>query len=134
MRALALVAALAAGPALAGEITAAHTLRVGAIVAGQDLRVSPDAAEAADALVGMEVRRAIYAGRPVTPADLGPPLLVQRNAIVTMMYRTGALAIRTEGRALDMGGAGERVRIINLDSRISVVATVVSHNTVEVLR
>lgn len=139
--AMALVLAVPlAGQAVGQDLLAAHTLRIGSIVGPGDLRLVDDAAadpkitEAAiEPYVGLEVRRAIYAGRPVTPSDLGPPTLVTRNAVVTMVFDTGSLAIRTEGRALDAGGEGERVRVMNLDSRLSVRATVVGPNLVAVL-
>ncbi|MEO0999211.1 MAG: flagellar basal body P-ring formation chaperone FlgA [Pseudomonadota bacterium] len=82
--------------------------------------------------VGLETRVALYAGRPVHPGDLGPPALVERNQIVTLSFLRGALAIRTEGRALDRGGAGERVRVMNLSSRQIVIGSVTGHQMVEV--
>jgi len=129
--------ALGALPALASAqaVVAAKTLRPGAAVADGDLVAGPDGtAGDVAAMVGLEVRRAVYQGRAVTPADLGPPTLVKRNAIVRVIYRTGGLAIRTEGRALDDGGAGERVRVMNLASRQTVIGTVSAPGLVEVGR
>lgn len=125
-------------PAAAQEVLAARTLRVGTVLKAGDLTL-PNGAEAGGreliaALVGLETRRAIYTGRPVLAADLGPPTLVRRNAVVVMLYTDGGLGIRTEGRALDSGGAGEVVRVINLASRRSVLATVTGENQVEVSR
>ncbi len=132
MRALALcLAAALALPAGAAEVVAARTLRPGLVLEARDLR-GPEAAVAE--LVGLEVRRAIYAERPVRPADLGPETLVRRNAMVTMLYRSGGLEIRTEGRALDEGGIGERVRVMNLTSRQSVPALVRGRGVVEVTK
>jgi flagella basal body P-ring formation protein FlgA len=70
----------------------------------------------------------------VQPGDLGPETLVRRNAVVTMLYSAGGLAIRTEGRALDAGGEGERVRVMNLSSRQAVPAVVRARDLVEVIR
>ncbi|MEM9147094.1 MAG: flagellar basal body P-ring formation chaperone FlgA [Pseudomonadota bacterium] len=137
MRGLACLAAVCtalplAAEALAEEVLARHTLRPGEVVTADDLRAGDGLADAAAAMVGLEVRRAVYAGRPIAPADLGPPTLIERNAIVTMTYRAGALAIRTEGRALDAGGEGERIRVMNLTSRQWVPAVVRGHGLVEV--
>ena len=132
-----------APPAAAQEVVAARTLRPGTIVTAEDLVIrdagtaagggaQAAAAEAIAALVGRETRVAIYAGRPVRPGDLGPPTLVRRNAIVVMHYRRGALSIRAEGRALAAGGAGERIRVLNLASRRPVEAVVTGPNEVEV--
>lgn len=132
---LALVLLCMPGPAPAQEAVATRTLRPGTVLSGADLRAAGAGAGARiAALVGLETRRAIYAGRPVLDADLGPPTVVRRNAVVTMVYRDGALAIRAEGRALDPGGAGERIRVINLASRQTVAALVTGPDQVEVQR
>ncbi len=133
---LALALALAGQAAQGGpvEVTAGRTLRPGTVVEAGDLRVPEGAETLARELVGREVRRAVYAGRPVRPDDVGPVTLVGRNTVVTMRYRSGALSIRTEGRALDAGGAGERIRVINLDTRQPVAAVVRAPGLVEVMR
>jgi flagella basal body P-ring formation protein FlgA len=84
-----------------------------------------------DAL-GMEARVNLYPGRPIRAADLQPPAVIERNEIVTLQFRQGGLLILTEGRALDRAGVGERLRVINLSSRSTVSATVLSAGLVEV--
>ncbi|MGF1445905.1 MAG: flagellar basal body P-ring formation chaperone FlgA [Pikeienuella sp.] len=130
-RALAvLVLLVAMCPAVAQDaVTAARTLRPGTVLQPGDLR---GPAEAQTPLLGLEVRRAIYVDRPVRSADLGPETLVRRNQIVAMLYRKAGLEIRAEGRALDPGGAGERIRVMNLGSRHWVAATVLDRGAVEV--
>lgn len=122
-------ALLAALPAGADEtVYANRTLRVGQVLSDGDLRGS------AKSLIGLEVRRAIYAGHPVDRSDLGPPTLVRRNEVVTMSYRSGGIALRAQGRALGSGGAGEMVDVMNLVSRRTVRAVVVGSRAVEVRR
>ena len=134
-----LLAIVSPAPAPAQEVLATHTLRVGTVLDEGDLK-APGGGDARRreliaALVGLETRRAIYTGRPVVAADLGPPTLVRRNAVVVMLYSDrGLVGIRTEGRALESGGAGEVVRVLNLTSRRSVLATVTGENQVEVHR
>jgi len=136
MRLVLILALLLAAPAGAGEVLAARTLRPGAIVAPGDLRVTgaPEAEAAAllEELTGLEVRVAVYAGRPVPRGALGPPTLVERNAVVVMEYVSGGLSLRAEGRALDAGAMGARIRVMNLDSRITVSGTVAGPGRVEV--
>lgn len=126
-----LILALLPGLALADGLTARVTLRPGTVIGQGDVE---GPARAVAAAIGQEVRRAVFAGRPVGSADLGPPTLVHRNAIVTMVYRHGPLAIRTEGRALEAGTEGARVRVLNLESRKPVTATVRGPALVEVTR
>lgn len=125
---VAAVLVVGAVPVLADEIYASRTLRVGNIVTPADL------SEPSEQMVGLEVRKSIYAGRPVSLADLGPPTLVRRNEIVTMTYRSGGIALRSEGRALGAGSAGERVDVMNLDSRRTVRAVVTGKRAVEIRR
>ena len=137
MRALAafLLAAVWAGSATGGAVLAARTLPAGTILTRADLlpgiKPAPDGGDFT-AVIGLETRRAIYQGRPIHRADLGPATIVGRNTIVTVIYRSPGLEMRAEGRALDGGGLGEAVRVLNLDSRLTVSATVAAPSVVEV--
>lgn len=119
-----LVLLLTVTPALADSVVATRTLRAQTVIMPGDLTLVaadlPGALQDPAAALGLETRVAIYAGRPVRAADLGPPTLVQRNQLVTLVYLSGALAISTEGRALDRASAGEVARALNLASRTTV--------------
>jgi flagella basal body P-ring formation protein FlgA len=141
---LLLLAGLALGPpplaaqeaAAPGTVVATRPIRAQSVLAAGDVTLEPGAtpgaaARVADA-IGMETRRGLYPGRPVMLGDLAPPALVERNQLVMLRYASGALVIETDGRALGRGGLGERVRVMNLDSRNAVTGTVVAPNTVEV--
>jgi len=84
------------------------------------------------AVVGQEARVALYAGRPIRFDDIGPPALVDRNQIVQLQYHGEQLVIRTEGRALERGGIGDRVRIMNLNSRATLFGLVQADGSVRV--
>jgi flagellar basal body P-ring formation protein FlgA len=113
-----------ASPALAENVVATRTIPAGSVIGPEDVTmvdaVLPGALTDVSLAMGQEARVAIYAGRPVRPSDLGPPTLVQRNQLVPLIYRSGSLAILTEGRALARGSAGEVIRIMNLGSRATV--------------
>ena len=132
---MALSVGLLAGPALAGDLVANRTLRAGTVLVPGDLAIRGDGdVGQMEAMIGQEVRRAVYAGHVVVPGDVGPPTLVHRNDIVTMTFRSGALGLRTEGRALGNGGIGEKIEVMNLDSRLVVRALVTGARQVEVRR
>ena len=126
----ALLAPPAALPAAADTPVAARTLRAQSVLTGSDLAFVPEDVPGAildpAAIVGMETRVALYAGRPIRPGDIGPPALVDRNQTVQLVYRTAGLAILAEGRAMERGGAGDGVRVMNLDSRTIVRGTVLA--------
>jgi len=85
-------------------------------------------------VVGKETRVAIYAGRPIRTSDLSAPALVQRNAIVELRYTAGGLRISAEGRSLDRGSVGERIRVMNLSSRSMVFGVVSADGSVLIAR
>ena len=119
-------------PAILEEPVAARNIRTGEVLAASDIETpaSETALRQAASFVGKEAARSIYRGQRITPQDLRTPTLVARNAIVTMEFTKGPLSISTEGRALDAGGAGERIRVMNLGSRRVISAVVVSSSTV----
>lgn len=133
---LALALALApGGPAAADTLVAARTIRAQSQVLPGDITVLPgdgpaDALARPEAALGLEARVTIYAGRPLRAADLGPPALVERNQIVTLVFRRGPLTIQAEGRALGRAAAGDRLRAMNLASRSTIDGTVRPDGTV----
>ena len=125
-----------AGPAGAETLVAAHTIRAKSVVTASDLtriaRTIPGGLDDPSRIVGQEARVTLYAGRPIGPGDVGPPALVERNQIVTMVYAGQGVTIFTDGRVLDRAGAGDRVRVMNLGSRATVTGTVMPDGQVHV--
>lgn len=124
----ALAAGLCPTVSPAETLVAARTIRALTVIMPGDVTLVegevPGALRHPDEAVGLEARAMLYAGRPIRPSDLGPPALVERNALVVLIYRSGALTITAEGRALGRGGAGDRIRVLNLSSRSAVTGTV----------
>ncbi len=117
-----------AQPVLAESVVATRTIRAKTLIAPEDLTMVsaelPGALTDPGAALGQEARVAIYAGKPVRPGDFGPPTLVDRNQLVTLVFLSGGLAISTEGRALARGAAGDEIRVMNLGSRNTVTGRV----------
>lgn len=123
-------------PAFADSLVATRTIRAQSVLVAEDLtRVEAEIpgalADPAEAL-GLEARVTIYPGRPIRAEDLGPPALVDRNQIVPLVYETGGLSILTEGRALERGGEGDLIRIMNIGSRTTVSGRVGADGVVRV--
>ena len=118
------------------SVVAAGTIRSQQIIRAADVQLVEDEIAGArghvDLAIGLEARINIYAGRPVRAGDLGPPAIVDRNELVTLRYQAGGLLILTEGRSLDRGASGERVRVQNLSSRSSVTGRVIGPGLIEV--
>ncbi len=112
-------------------VKAAQHLRAGTVLHLSDLTVESDDPAAFDGLVGMELKRAVYAGKIISASDVGLPTIIERNALVHLEFERGPLLITTEGRALDAGAKGETVRVMNLASKIILTAEVVGPNKVK---
>ena len=129
-------AVLLALPALADTVVAARNVRSQAILSLGDLALveaeMPGGFQSIDDVIGLEARVVLYAGRPIRPSDVGPAAIIERNQIVTLIYRRGTLAIAAEARALGRAGIGDRLRVMNLASRSTVTGTVKADGTVTV--
>ncbi|VAV93559.1 Flagellar basal-body P-ring formation protein FlgA [hydrothermal vent metagenome] len=126
---------LLAQPALADTIVAARTLRAQTILTGQDLAIKRndiDGGVTAEQLIGMEARISLYAGRPITLADVGPPALIERNQVVPLIYEMNGLRILSEGRSLARAGPGEYVRVMNMSSRTTITGRVMPDGRVRI--
>lgn len=114
--------------AFAQTVVPTHTLRPGDEVSESDVKLldtpTPGVFSDVSQVIGLEVQRALYRGRPIGSGDVGAPALVERNQIVTIIFETGALSIETEGRALGRGGLGDRLKVLNLSSKNTVVGRV----------
>ena len=136
MKCLALVLCLIGMSASAQTVVATRTVRANTVLAPADLTIvskqTPGALSALEEAVGQETRVVLYAGRPIKAGQLGPPALVNRNDVVTLVFRTGGLAIVTEGRALGRGGLDDSIQVMNLASRTIVEGQITAAATVSV--
>lgn len=87
----------------------------------------------AAAMIGLEPRFSVRANAPVRSGDLQRPVLVGRNATVTMVLKTAFMSLTTQGRAIDEGGKGDIVHVTNLQSKRTVEAIVEGPGTVSVI-
>lgn len=121
---------------LADVVVPTRTIRANAIISASDVALKQ--IQNADGyfhlrdVVGQEARTTLYAGRAILVDDIGPPALVARNQIVSIMFVSNGLVIKTEGRSLQRGGVGDRIRIMNLSSRATLFGQVQPDGTVHV--
>ncbi len=84
-------------------------------------------------LVGMTVRRPARTDKPLSTSDIVAPVAVAKGDAVTMMVRAGAMVLSTSGRALENGGIGDTIRVVNAKSRQTIDAKIVRAGQVEVV-
>ncbi|MDS9466317.1 flagellar basal body P-ring formation chaperone FlgA [Paracoccus sp. MBLB3053] len=133
MRSLILILSALPLPVMAEAVVAARTLQAGTVLATDDLRIAPGAEGAfrdpAD-VIGQELRVMVTEGRPIGTGQVGKPIAVGRNALVTIAYEKAALRIEADGRALSSGAVGDVIRVMNNASRITVVGRIAPNGTV----
>lgn len=122
--------------AFADSVVAARVIRPQQILVAEDVTTVaaeiPGALTNPDAALGQEARVAIYPGRPIKADDVGPAAVIERNQIVALSYRVGALAILTEGRALARGKPGDVIEVMNLSSHNKVTGLIGPDGTIDV--
>lgn len=84
------------------------------------------------ALVGKQARRQIKEGEPVLASQLQSPMLVQRGDEVVIFYALRTMNLTAKGKAMDAGGQGDVIRILNTASNRTLMAKVVQPHQVVV--
>ena len=83
-------------------------------------------------IAGMLAKRTIAAATVITPQMLQAPKLVKRGQRVTLIAESGALSIRSAGKALADGKSGDTVRVRAEGSQRVVDGVVVSQGVIKV--
>jgi flagella basal body P-ring formation protein FlgA len=117
-----------------------HRLAAGSIVQASDLETTRVRVEAvrdgavhtpAEA-VGMALKRQVAGGQPLFTSDLMRPVVVAKGARVAMELYAPGLALTGQGVALEAGGTGDVIQVLNPASRAVVAAQVVGPGRVRV--
>lgn len=127
---------LTAVPGWAETVVPTRTIRANAIITDTDVTVSTAQisngyVRLAD-VIGQEARVVLYPGRPILVDDVGPPAIITRNQVVVVQFKGNGLHITTDGRALERGAVGDRVRIMNLSSRATLFGQVQKDGSIQV--
>ena len=83
-------------------------------------------------IVGKSLRRTLRPGRQIRDGDLQAPLMVTKNSLVTLRLVTAYMRLTVQGRALESGGLGEVVRVVNTKSNTLIYARISGPNSVVV--
>ncbi|WOI52956.1 flagellar basal body P-ring formation chaperone FlgA [Parvularcula sp. LCG005] len=114
------------------EVVAVRALPKGTVLSADMVETSKHGE--ATPLLGQQLRRPIYKGKPINLSDTEEPDLVERQSQVLVQFRRGGLLLTISGRALRSGGLGEQIPVLLDSRRQPLSARVVGHGTVEVGR
>ena len=131
-------ACFGATAAVAETVVATQAIRPQQIITAGAVRLDqaqiPGAYTRLEDVIGQEAQFAIYPGRAVMMGAVGEPALVDRNQVVELVYLHGGLRIVAEGRALGRGAEGDRIRVMNIDSRTVLFGTIAENGSILVTK
>jgi len=84
------------------------------------------------ALVGQQALRPLPAGRPVNSLSVRVPPAVEDNQAVTIRYVKGGIELTGKGQALQDGQLGQSIKVLNPDTRTTIVGTVQAPGVVQI--
>jgi flagellar basal body P-ring formation protein FlgA len=87
---------------------------------------------ALDQLVGKQLTRQSRGGLMLRASDVTEPLVVERNALVTVVLNAGPMTLTVKGQALNAAAAGETVQVLNSVSRKILIGTALPSGAVAV--
>lgn len=119
---------------------AARDLKAGQIITPDDVltkRVSQESVRendpaAKEDLIGKEVKKAVRSGQQITQKDVRAQVMVAKGKIVTLNFVKGGIMLSAQGKALENGGLGDTVRVMNTQSKSVVQGTVTGPETVSI--
>lgn len=113
----------------------------GEVIASHDIAWTPFPAKQLNrysvldqqSLIGQTVRRPLQPGQPLRMNDIKAPVVVEKGSMVKMTITAGALTLTASGRAMEDGGNGDTIRVMNTKSKQSVEAQVLRPGLVKVM-
>ncbi len=85
-----------------------------------------------ESLVGQEAKKSLKEGRMVSEKDIGSVVLIHKGDTVTSVYQTEAMQITAKCEALEDGGKGDGIEVMNLKSKKTIHAKVIDKDSVAV--
>ncbi|MBR1778773.1 MAG: flagellar basal body P-ring formation protein FlgA [Alphaproteobacteria bacterium] len=120
---------------------AAQDLKAGRIITPDNVLMKRIAQEstvrAADSvkkedLIGKEVKRSIRSGQMILANDVRTQVMVTKGKMITLNFTKGGIMLSAQGKALENGGLGDTVRVMNVQSKSVVQGTVTGPETVSI--
>lgn len=82
--------------------------------------------------VGMELKRRLSSGVPLTTTMMRKPEIIKRGQQVSIIARAGSMEVRMSGKALAHGAVGDRIRVLNLKSKKKIEGTVTPSGDIKI--
>jgi len=124
----------------ADAVVPVRTIGRGEVVRAADLAierrpkadVAGDVAGSAAEAVGRAARQPLRLNQPIRRADLMKPELVKRDDTVTLVYEVPGILLTTRGKALEAGGEGDLIGVVNLQTKRTIQGIVTGPGRVDI--
>jgi flagella basal body P-ring formation protein FlgA len=117
-----------------------NSIRKGSIITENDLIVKDFKKEAIPSeavqdiaqIIGQQAKISLYKEKPISLKNIGSMTIVKRNDTVIMHFYKGLMVLQTTGRALEEGGAGDVIKVMNLNSKKIITGQITKSGDVDV--
>jgi flagellar basal body P-ring formation protein FlgA len=124
----------------ADAIVPVRTISRGEIVRASDLSVErrPRAeitTEVVDShieVIGRAARQMLRQGQPIRRSDLMKAELVKRDDNITLVYQVPGIMLTTRGKALEAGGDGDVINVLNVQTKRNIQGVVTGPGRVDI--
>lgn len=83
-------------------------------------------------IVGQMTRLTLRSGQPVREHAIAKPVAVERGQAVTVLWSVTSINLTAQGQAMEKGGVGDVIRVINTKSSQTMLAEIIDSRTVRV--
>lgn len=126
---------------MAEMVVATHRLTAGVAITAADVSLQrvPEASIKGDAardlalVIGQAPLHPVPAGQSIAQSELGRPMLVRKGTLVQVQLSAPGLAVSTSGEAVEAGGLGDRIGVLNPASGAVLEAQVMGPDRVQVV-
>lgn len=102
-------------------------------VAMPTLRIGRNIIRTKEQIIGMTPRRGITPSTPLRLSDLERPEIVSRGKMVRIVFKSGKISLTAMGKAIEGGGRGDVIRVMNSKSHKTIEAVVTGPAQVQVI-
>ncbi len=86
-----------------------------------------------DQLIGMTPKRGLNPTTPLRFSDLTRPEIVIRGKVVSILFKSGKISLTAIGKAIESGGRGDVIRVMNNKSHKTIEAVITGPSQVQVI-
>ncbi len=122
-------------PTLNKDILAGHIITQNDIeyISMPTNRIDRNTIQNKSQMIGLTPRRQINSSRPLRLSDLERPEIVSRGKLVSILFKSGKISLTVIGKAIENGGHGDVIRVMNNKSHKTLDAIVIGPSQVQVV-